>query len=439
MPSQRSLILLGAALSIAFGLSNGALPVSAASKEQVLFRFNGTDGYRPNGALVFDSSGNLYGTTYEGGAHGAGNVFELTPAADGKWTETELYSFCPTGNCTDGALPSAGVIFDASGKNLYGVTGNGGLYGCGVVFQLTPGADGKWIESVLHSFGNGEDGESYLNGLTFDASGNLYGTTYYGGANSTNCDRVSCGTVFQLKPNSNGKWTEKVVHSFNNDHKDGFWPQAGITLDASGNLYGTTGAGGAYSCPGGFGCGTVFRLSLSATGKWTETILYSFDGSNGDSPDSNVVFDAQGNLYGATFGGGSGVCNPPGCGAIFELTPGANGGWTEKILHSFYRDRQPWGVILDAAGNLYGATWVGGRYSYECPLCGTAFELSRGENGKWTETTLHSFGKGKDGGYPIGTLNFDGAGNLYGATYEGGINGKNCLAGGCGTVFRITP
>ena|ERR1700723_4664490 len=105
MPSPRSLILLGAALSIAFGLSNGALPVSAASKEQVLFRFNGTDGYRPNGALVFDSSGNLYGTTYERGAHGAGNVFELTPAADGKWTETELYSFCAAGDCSDGAFP----------------------------------------------------------------------------------------------------------------------------------------------------------------------------------------------------------------------------------------------------------------------------------------------------------------------------------------------
>lgn len=435
MSSKRSLILLGAALSIAFGLSNRITPVFAASREQVLLRFNGTDGYRPNGALIFDSSGNLYGTTLQGGAYGRGSVFMLTPTANGKWAETELYSFCAAGSCSGGAFPSAGVIFDASGKNLYGVTDEGGLYGDGAVFELTRGADGKWTEKVLHSFGNGDDGWDPEAGLIFDSAGNLYGTTSAGGANSTNCDRTSCGTVFQLKPNNNGKWTEKVVHSFNSDHKDGFWPLAGITLDASGNLYGTTEFGGVYSCPGGLGCGTVFRLSVSATGKWTETILHSFDGNNGNSPDSNVVFDAQGNLYGTTAGGGSGVCNPPGCGTVFELMPDGGGGWTEKILRSFYRVRGPWGVILDAAGNLYGTTAGGGRYFSS----GTAFELSHGENGTWTETTLHSFGKGKDGEQPIRTLNFDGAGNLYGATYEGGINSKNCLALGCGTIFEITP
>lgn len=443
MPSQRSLTLLVAALSIAFGLSNRTLPVFAASKEQVLFRFNGTDGYRPNGPLVFDASGNLYGTTSEGGAYYSGNVFRLT-ASDGKWTQTELYSFCPSRKyCTDGTFPSAGVILDASGKKLYGMTGEGGRYGGGAVFELTPGADGKWTENVLHSFGNGEDGSFPEGGLTLDAAGNLYGTTYYGGANSKTCAPFSCGTVFQLKPGSNGEWTEKVLHNFSNDGKDGLWPDTGLTIDASGNLYGTTSAGGVHPCPkGASGCGIVFRLSPSAGGKWTETILHFFNGDDGQDPDSKLIFDAQGKLYGTTYFGGESGCNHPyGCGVVFALTPGTKGGWTEKILRSFYREKGSSGVILDAAGNLYGVTWYGGRYNTSVcsPGCGTAFKLTPGENGIWTPTSLHSFGKGKDGNEPLGTLIFDGSGNLYGVTFEGGKNSENCLAGGCGTVFEITP
>jgi uncharacterized repeat protein (TIGR03803 family) len=448
MLSKRSLVLVGAALSVAFGFSTLTAPVFAASKEQVLRRFNGTDGYRPNGALVFDASGNLYGTTSQGGAYYGGNVFRLT-ASNGKWIETELFSFCPSRKyCTGGIFPSAGVIFDASGKNLYGTTGNGGRYGGGAVFELTPGADGKWTEKVLHSFGKGEDGNLPQGGLTLDAAGNLYGTTYYGGANSKTCAPVSCGTVFQLKPGSNGEWIEKVLHNFSDDGKDGFWPETGLTVDPSGNIYGTTHAGGVYPCPkGASGCGIVFRLSPSAGGKWTETILHSFNGNDGQSPAGNVIFDAQGNLYGTTYFGGEVGCDYPyGCGTVFELTPGTNGGWTEKVLWSFsfvtiYQMRGPSGVILDAAGNLYGLTWYGGRYNTDAcsPGCGTAFELSLGENGMWTERTLHSFGKGRDGNEPLGTLIFDGAGNLYGVTYEGGINSDNCLAGGCGTVFEITP
>ena len=248
---SKPLVLLGAALSVAFGFSNGIAPVFAASKEQVLWRFNGTDGYRPNIPLVFDAAGTLYGTTSQGGAYSGGNVFRLT-ASNGKWTETELYSFCPSGkNCTDGVFPSTGVIFDTSGKNVYGMTLEGGLYGGGAVFELKPGADGKWTEEILHSFGKGEDGVYPEGGLTLDAAGNLYGTTYYGGANSKTCAPVSCGTVFQLKPGSNGDWTEKVLHNFSDDGKDGFWPDTGLTIDASGNLYGTTSAGGIYPCPKG--------------------------------------------------------------------------------------------------------------------------------------------------------------------------------------------
>jgi uncharacterized repeat protein (TIGR03803 family) len=444
MLSKHSLVLLGIALLVAFGFSNGISPVFAASKEQVLWRFNGTNGYRPNGPLVFDASGNLYGTTMQGGAYGGGNVFRLNPS-NGKWSETELFSFCPSGKyCTDGIFPSAGVIFDASGKNLYGMTEEGGRYGGGTVFELTPGTDGKWTEKVLHSFGKGEDGSSPQGGLTLDAAGNLYGTTYYGGTNSKTCAPVSCGTVFQLKPGSNGEWTENVLHNFSDDGKDGFWPETGLTVEPSGNVYGTTHAGGIYPCPkGASGCGTVFQLSAGANGKWTETILHSFNGNDGQSPAGNVIFDAQGNLYGTTYFGGAVGCNYPyGCGTVFELTPGTNGGWTEKVLRSFYREKGPSGVILDTAGNVYGLTWLGGRYNipYECsPGCGTAFELTPGANGKWAATSLHSFGKGKDGNEPLGTLIFDGAGNLYGVTFEGGVNSNNCLAGGCGAVFEITP
>jgi len=443
MLSRQLVVLLGVALSVAFGFSPGSLPAFAASKEQVLWRFNGTDGYRPNGPLIFDASGDLYGTTSQGGAYSGGTVFRLS-ASTGKWAESEVFSFCPASkNCGNGIFPSAGVIFDASGKNLYGTTAEGGRYGGGIVFELTPSADGKWTEKVLHSFGNSEDGVLPEGGLTFDAAGNLYGTTFYGGANSKNCNRTGCGTVFELKPNGNGEWTETVLHNFNDDDKDGFWPTTGLTIDASGNLYGTTSAGGIYTCANGASaCGIVFRLSPGPDGKWTETVLHFFNGKDGQYPDSNVIFDAEGNLYGTTyFGGDERGCDPSGCGTIFELLPGTHTWWSEKILRSFYREKGPEGVILNRAGNVYGATWVGGSYNGgNCsPGCGTVFELSPGENRTWTQTTLHSFGKGKDGNEPTGTLIFDGAGNLYGVTFQGGIDSKNCLAGGCGTVFEITP
>jgi hypothetical protein len=226
-----------------------------------------TDGQYPYAGLIGDTSGNLYSTTYAGGAYGGGTVFELTPPAKGKiaWTETVLYSFCAETNCTDGDTPLAGVIMDASG-NLYSTTFLGGVHGGGTVFELTPPAKGEtaWTETVLYSFcaqgaGYCTDGTELSAGLIMDRSGNLYGTTGGGGAYKYN------GTVFELTPPAKGKiaWTETVLYSFCAQGgaacTDGAGPFAGLIMDWSGNLYGTTYEGGA-NCQPNYGCGTVFEL-----------------------------------------------------------------------------------------------------------------------------------------------------------------------------------
>src|ERR1019366_10683573 len=169
------------------------------------------------------------------GTYFHGTVFELTPGADGSWTEKVLYSF---GNYPDGSEPSAGLVFDAAG-NLYGTTSLGGTYAYGTVFELTPTIGGSWIETVLYSFGGGTDGDGPLAGLIFDAAGNLYSTTLRGGT-------YNYGTVFELTPIAGGGWTEKLLHSFIYDGTDGNLPYAGLIFDAAGNLYGTTVNGGTY-------------------------------------------------------------------------------------------------------------------------------------------------------------------------------------------------
>jgi uncharacterized repeat protein (TIGR03803 family) len=431
MPSKRSLIVSVAAFIVISGLVTGADPALAAEAdtEKVLWRFNFKDGFNPNGSLVFDAAGNLYDTAYEGSA-GGGNVHELTLGVDGEWTENVLHRFCPKHDkCPDGVLPEGGVIFDAMG-NLYGTTTFGGAFNNGVVFQLMPGADGKWTEKVLHNF-NGKNGSVPVGSLIFDAAGNLYGTTLYGGSH-INCSGTGCGVVFQLTPGQDGKWTETVLHSFGNG-KDGSWPFSSLSIDALGNLYGTTKLGG------GHGLGTVFELSPHTNGKWTERVLHSFNNYDGAYPQSNLVFDGSGNLYGTTTAGGDVACSPSNwCGTVFELLPDVNGKWTEKVLHSFYQPRflLVGGVIFDPAGNLYGTTLGGGHYE-GCTVsgCGTVYELSPTAGGKWTEITLHSFGKTGDGGEPTGNLVFDSLGNLYGETIWGG----RCRDfDGCGTVFEIT-
>ena len=411
----------------------GTATCAAAQQEKVLHSFSGRDGYLPQGGLTMDTPGNLYGTTSGFGLYGGGTAFELTPEG-GSWRETVLHNF---GRGTDGANPYAGLTFDASG-NLYGTTTQGGTYGWGTVFELTPGTDGTWTEKVLHSFNllseAGSEATPY-GGVILDASGNLYGTTSNGG------DGV--GAVFELTPTTGGDWTESVLYSFKQNGADGNTPYAGLTFDATGNLYGTTLLGGAYyDCYGGeYGCGTVFELTPTAGGGWTEEILHEFDnnGIDGNYPYSTLVFDAQGNLYGTTFWGGtypncSG--NGYGCGTVFELTPVAGGTWTEKILHNF-GDSSTDGfgpdssLIFDASGNLYGATLYGGASSG-----GTAFKLLPRKGG-WVEDILHNFSdNGTDGYLPYAGLTFDASGNLYGTTYFGGAHGSTYEGG---TVFKIKP
>ncbi len=423
------------ALTLAFAFLFGAVTTQPAQARTftVLYSFTGADGAVPQAGLVRDKASNLYGTTVVGGAHGFGTVFELTPKAGGGWTEKVLHSFNLNGK--DGAYPIASLILDAAG-NLYGTTQSGGnfssecTYGCGTVFELTPKAGGVWTERVLHSF-NGQDGFApWGAGVILDASGNLYGTTLYGGSGTcNNYGTPGCGTVFELTPKAGGSWAENVLYDFQNNGKDGNYPQAGVIFDAAGNLYSTTLGGGT----GGYG--TVFELMPTKRGTWTEKVLHNFNNNDGGGdPDASLIFDSSGNLYGTITG--SGNCNSGnGCGTVFELTPKADGAWTEKVLHKFNGsdgDNPAGGLIVGASGSLYGTTGEGGDGTCNGG-CGTVFELTRKASGAWTEKVLHDF-NGSDGDAPNGLIS-DSSGNLYGTTVAGG---SGC-GDGCGTVFELTP
>jgi uncharacterized repeat protein (TIGR03803 family) len=228
--------------------------------EKVLHNFTCTDGSFPTSALIFDAAGNLYGTALEDGTgsgcgdYGCGTVFELIPHWNGLSKEKILHNF--DGNGEDGWGPSSGMILDASG-DLYGTTADGGLHGDGTVFELTPGKDGRRKEKVLHSF-SGKDGIVIYGGVVSDAAGNLYGTAALGGNTGYGCNTYGCGTVFTLKPGAHGGWTAKVLHRFNNSSKDGNFPDAEVILDPGGNLFGTT-VGGGSVCQGN--CGIVFEIT----------------------------------------------------------------------------------------------------------------------------------------------------------------------------------
>jgi uncharacterized repeat protein (TIGR03803 family) len=282
--------------------------------ETILHDFldNGTDGSHPQSNLTFDSSGNLYGMTYIGGAYDLGTVFELTPKPAGIWTERVLHSFNLNG--TDGFFPEGGLVFDASG-NLYGTTPTGGAYNQGTVFELKSIAGGGWSEEVLHSFQvNGADGFFPDAGLAIDAAGNLYGTTFYGGVYGEPACGGCGGTSFAMIPTQGGGWTETILYSFGNGN-DAAIPAASLTIDADGNLYGTTVAGGAYDYSG-----AAFELSPTQGGGWTERVLHSFGATyDGAFPSSGLTLDATGNLYGATESGCvNSLC---GYGTVFKITP----------------------------------------------------------------------------------------------------------------------
>ena len=373
------------------------------------FHYNGTDGAYPDN-MIFDAAGNLYATTTYGGTHGVGTMFQLASNGSGGWNEDVLYNFNYNG--TDGAYPYyANLISDVAG-NLYGTTDSGGAYSAGAVFELVPNGSGGWTQKLLHSFDfDGNDGAYPYGGLVSDGAGNLYGTTSLGGDYHCN-DGFGCGAVFELSPNGSGGWTEKVLHRFTYTGVDGLYPRIGLALDGSGNLYGTAAQGGDY------GYGTAFELSPNGSGGWSFKKLHNFgNGTDAANPHSTLVVDSAGNLYGTSLNGGDEYA-----GTVFELSPNGSGGWTEKKLHNFGVDNDgyyPWaGLILDAAGNLYGTTEYGGNY-YD----GTVFELSPNGHGGWTEKRLHDFGNGNDGEDLLGNLVLDAAGNLYGTTYVGGSYG----------------
>jgi uncharacterized repeat protein (TIGR03803 family) len=417
MKRSAVLVLLG------FGPLLGA---AGAQTESVLYSFcaqsHCADGVSPYAGLVFDQKGNLSGTTYDGGAYGYGDVFELSP--EGK--ETVLYSFCGLGHtCIDGAEPRAGLVFDQKG-NLYGTTEYGGVHGQGVAFKLTP--EGK--ETVLHSFcahTDCTDGYGPYAGLVLDQKGDLYGTTQYGGAHGG-------GVVFKLRPE--GKYA--VLYSFcahGYPCTEGAQPVAGLVFDQKGNLYGTTLLGGgvtAYCSDVGYGCGVVFKL----TPKGKETVLYRFcpqypDCPDGTSPYAGLVFDKKGNLYGTAAHGGANED-----GAVFKLTPKGK----ETVLYSFCSQtgctdgNVPYaGVVFGQDGNLYGTTAEGGTTTCneQYSGCGVVFEL----NPEGKETVLYSFCPQtdcSDGTYPYAGLVFDQKGNLYGTTVGGGAYEG-------GVVFKLTP
>ncbi len=399
------------------------LPTGAVGQYKVLHRFGkGIDGQGPDAALILDREGNLYGTTSAGGASGGGTVFQLTTNSNGGWTESVLYNL-PGGAA--GYFPFAGLVLDSAG-NLYGAASLGGdnscdIAGCGTIFKLTANSNGSWTPSVLHTF-TGADGDGPYGSLVFDAAGkNLFGTTIAGGA-GTECTG-GCGVVFELTPNSDGTWTESVLHSFAG--ADGQAPRAAIVFDAAGkNLFGTTVLGGSGTlCTGG--CGVVFELTPNSDGTWTESVLHSFTGADGIVPYDALVLDAAGNLYGTTSGGGSSAN-----GVVFKLTPKADGSWKETVLHNF-RDApcaEPiGGLIFDPAGSLYGTTWSGASGN------GTVFKMIPNSNGGWTFTALHAFA-GMPGTQPFDSLVLDTAGRLYGTTSACGSD-----AGCSGTVFEVIP
>jgi uncharacterized repeat protein (TIGR03803 family) len=416
----------------------------AETKEKVIFSFNLKNGNLPNAGLIADSQGNLYGTTsYNGGKYGYGNVFKLSRTGN-TWKETVLYDFKGK---TDGAWPLDSLIFDKSG-NLYGTAESGGqgrcvkdgnnVLGCGVVFELSP-ANGKWTETVLFSFVPGKvKGVIPVSGLVFDNQGNLYGTTWAPGITGNfnlqrvnpasantfwGCDKPGCGgTVFQLAPTKSG-WKESDIYAFTGA-KDGSTPQGTLLIDAKGILFGTTVYGGTTGCTSGYGCGVVFQLSPKGNG-WKQTVLYRFTGGNdGAYPMGSLIADKSGVFYSTAAAGGS--ANQ---GTVFSLEPNGQK-WKESVLYSFNGPdgSMPMaGLLEDSKGILYGTTNQGGNN------WGLVFKLES-SNGTWKETILHNFTlTGGDAENPAAPLIFGPKGLLYGTSQSGGSSGIH------GAVFQVAP
>ena len=394
---------------VAFAI--GLLSVSTmawASSENVLHTFAYTDGAQPGNGVIFDAAGNLYGTASTGGStscggYGCGVVFKLTPGADGEWKESTIYAF--TGG-DDGYYPGSPLIFDAAG-NLFGTAYAGGGSGNGTVFKLTPSANGSWKFSILHTFAGGSDGSGPLGSLLFDSSGNLYGTTFVGGS-------YDSGTAFELSPSESDEWKETLLHTFTGG-LDGVDPFR-LVMDAKGTIYGSAASG---DCA----CGVVYLLAPAEGNSWKETVLRRFSGELDGSIPYGLTFDSSGNLYGTASGGNTLRC-AGGCGLVFRLVPNSSGPWKETVLHYFNGEDGlgAGGLIFGGAGNLYG--WAGPSYGQ-----GLIFSMSADDD--WAEIPVLQFNG--DGGYsPDGPIILNHTGHLFGTTVLGGEYGA-------GVVYEVTP
>ncbi len=379
---------------------------------RVIYNFTGgADGAHPMAGLTMDRAGNLYGTTGMGGTGGGGcgiqyncgTVFQLSPHGSG-WTLTTLHGFRGE---TDGANPQAAVVFGADGA-LYGTTVWGGV-GSGTAYKLAlpwghpPSVMDGWTESVIYRFEpfGGHQNVLLSGDIVFDQAGNIYGTSYGGG-------RLAAGSAYKLTPTQDG-WTETDLHSFGGG-RDGAGPFGGVVFDRAGNLYGTTAQGGPQSY------GTVFQLTPMGSG-WGWNILYYFqNGSDGWYPVGGLLVDQAGNLYGTTSTGASGS------GTVFELSPSGDS-WTLQVLCDVAGSN--WGpmasLTMDTAGNLYGTTYAGGPYQW-----GSVFKATHSSHG-WTCTSLHDFTDGEDGGLSLSKPLLDANGNLYGTTGLGGRYGAGVV------------
>ena len=419
---------------VACSLAMSMLQLAHAQSFTLLHTFTGgPDGSNPLSSLVLDRNGNLYGVAPFGGSQqcqtqngiGCGTAFKLTHRGSG-WVFSTLYTFAGHG---DGANP-VGSLSVATDGTIYGTSDAGGNLtcrdtwgdGCGTVFHLQPrpticaSISCPWNETILYRFLGTSDGNDPLAGVTLDASGNIYGTTYQGGDGSA-------GGVYELSRSGSG-WTLDEIHTFVGQ-SDGAFPASGLIFDASSNLYGTTQYGGTGGTCSDGGCGTVYELTNTGMG-WSQNILYNFAPPN-DQPLGGLIFDPAGNLYG-TF---SNQVN-----GVFELSS-MGGNWTFATLYSQDYGRVSFQSSLarDAAGNLYGTSEFGGNSNCSNG-CGVVYKLAPSD-GEWTYTQLYAFTGGADGAYPIGGVVLDGNGNLYGTTYSGGTN--HCAAIGCGVVWEITP
>ena len=413
--------------------------VAAASSGKIIYSFGGgTDGAYPESDLIMDAAGNLYGTTNRGGTGcygtGCGTVFELVRTKDG-WKHQVLYSFA--GGTNDGADPTAGLVFDSAG-NLYGTTAGGGGSncdggGCGTVFKLARNSQGGWSESVLFSFtGTDSDGWSPNSDLIFDTQGNLYGTAD-GGTGMGFCGgelwgEVWCGIVFKLTPNSDGTWKEATIYDFQGA-PDAAVPVGPIILDTDGSFYGATEYGGTGPCVLGHdeynppaGCGALYKLTPSGGG-WTETVIYSFlRGQGSKNPSGGLIVEKPDLVLGTSLHGGDGV------GAFFQIAQ-TKKGWEQTVLYRFYGDpdgENPVGrLAMGREDNLFGVTVGGGANG-----TGTVFELERTTRG-WKERVL--FNLSSTYGFPQAGPVVGSQGDIYGTLsgyYDSGL---------LGAVYEVVP